>query len=144
MNELRIDSFGRRGVSPLDRRSRFVVVPDVTKDFASEILDGGKDASGNDLPLDFGEPDFDLVQPRRVGGCKMDADLGMRGQKVIDEFSLMGRKIIRDHVDLASAGLGGYHLGEKIDELRAGMALSGLAKDFSAAGIQGPVRERVP
>ena len=65
MNELRIDSFVRRRVSPFDGGSRLVVVPDVTEDFSSEIVEGGEDASGNDLPLDFGEPDFDLVKPRK-------------------------------------------------------------------------------
>jgi hypothetical protein len=61
MNELRIDSFCRRRVSPFDGSRRLVVVPDVTKDFSAEIVDGGKDASGDNLPLDLGEPDFDWL-----------------------------------------------------------------------------------
>ena len=142
MNELRIDSFGGRRVSPFDGSSSFVVMPDVTKDFSSEIVDGGKDASGDDLSLNFGEPDFDLVKPRRIGGRKINADLGMMGQKVIDEFGFMGREIISDDVDLASAGLRGHHLGKKVDELGAGMGLSRLAKDFSASGIKGHVVKR--
>ena len=117
-------------------------MPDVTKDFSSEILDGGKDTSGDDLSLNLGEPDFDLVKPRRVGGCKMNADLGMMGQKVVDEFGFMGREIISDDVDLASEGLGGHDVGKKVDELGAGMALSGLAKDFSASGIKGRVKRK--
>ena len=142
MNELRIDSFGGRRVSPFDGSSSFVVMPDVTQDFSSEIVDGGKDASGDDLSLNFGEPDFDLVKPRRIGGRKMNADLGMMGQKVIDEFGFMGREIISDDVDLASEGLRGHHLGKKVDELGAGMALSRLAKDFSASGIKGRVKRK--
>lgn len=142
MNELRIDSFGRRRVSPFDGSSSFVIMPDVTKDFSSEIVDGGKDASRDDLSLNFGEPDFDLVKPRRIGGRKMNADLGMMGQKVIDEFSFMGREIISDDVDLATEGLRGHHLGKKVDELGAGMALGRLAKDFSAAGIKGRVKRK--
>lgn len=140
MNELRIDSFGRRRVSPLDGSSSFVVMPDVTKDFSSEIVDGGKDASRDDLSLNFGEPDFDLVKPRRIGGRKMNADLAMMGQKVIDEFGFMGREIISDDVDLASEGLRGHYLCKKVDELGAGMALSRPAKDFSASGIKGSVK----
>jgi hypothetical protein len=142
MNELRIDSFGRRRVSPFDRSGGFVVVPDVAKDFSSEIVDGGKDASSNDVPLDFGEPDFDLVKPGRVCRCKVNADLGMIGQKVLDELGLMGGEIVSDDVDLASEGLGGHDLGEKVDELGAGMALSRLAKDFSASGIEGSVKRK--
>lgn len=60
MKELRIDSFCRRGVGPFNGSRRFVVMPDIRKDFSSEILDGGKNASGDDLPLNFGKPDFDL------------------------------------------------------------------------------------
>jgi hypothetical protein len=30
-------------------------VPDVTKDFSAKIVDGGKDTSGDNLPLDLGE-----------------------------------------------------------------------------------------
>ena len=72
----------------------------------------------------------------------MNADLGMMGQKVIDEFGFMGREIISDDVDLASEGLRGHHLGKKVDELGAGMALSRLAKDFSASGIKGRVKRK--
>jgi hypothetical protein len=67
-------------------------VADVAKDFSSEIVDGGKDASRDDLPLDFGEPDFDLVKPGRVSGGKMKVDFGMLGQKLLDEFGFMGRE----------------------------------------------------
>jgi hypothetical protein len=63
MNKLRVYSFGWGGVSPSDGSSGFIVVPDVTKDFSSEIVDRGKDTSSDDLPLNFGKPDFDLVQP---------------------------------------------------------------------------------
>jgi hypothetical protein len=67
MNELHIYSFGGRGISPFDRSGGLIVVTDVTEDFSSEIVHGGKDAPSNDLPLNFSEPDFDLVKPGRVG-----------------------------------------------------------------------------
>jgi hypothetical protein len=142
MNELHIDSFCRRRVSPFDRSGGLIVVTDVAKDFSPEIVEGGKDASGDDLPLDLGEPDFDLIKPGRIGGRKMNAELRMLGQKVVNEFGFMGREIISDNVDLASEGLGGYDLGKKVDELGAGMALSRLAKDFSASGIEGSVKRK--
>src|SRR4029077_17921706 len=140
MNELHIYSFCRRRVSPFDRSGGLVLVGDVAKNFSSEILEGGKDTSGDDLPLDFGEPDFDLVKPGRVSGGKMKVDFGMLGQKLLDELGFMGREIISDNVDLASEGLGGHDIGKKVDKLGAGMALSGLAEDFSASGIEGRVK----
>ena len=68
---------------------------------------------------------------------------GCVARKSSTSLGFVSRKIISDHVDHASAGLGGYHLGKKVDELGAGMTLSRLAKDFSASGIKGRV-ERVP
>jgi hypothetical protein len=135
-----MDSFCRRRVGPFNGRGCLVVMPDVTKDFSAEILHGGKDASGDNLPLDFGEPDLDLVKPRRVGGGKMNADVAMTGQKVIDELGFMSREIVSHDVDLASERLGSHNLGKKVDELRAGMALSRLAENFSASGIKGRIK----
>jgi hypothetical protein len=58
-------------------------------------------------------------------------------------FGFMGREIVSDDMDLESERLGGHHVGQKVDELGAGIALSGFAKDLSASGIKGRVRERV-
>ena len=74
----------------------------------------------------------------------MNVDLRVIGQKVVHEFGFTGRKIVGDDVDLASEGLGNHYVGQKANELGAGIALSGLAKDLSALGIKGRVRERVP
>ena len=41
---------------------------DVATEFASQIGDRGKNAASDDLALDFGEPDLDLVEPRGIGG----------------------------------------------------------------------------
>ena len=63
------------------------------------------------LSLDLGGPD--LVKPRRVGGGKMNANLGMISQEVVDELGLMGREIIGDHMGLESIGLGRPPLGQE-------------------------------
>ena len=47
----------------------------------------------------------------------MNADLGMMGQKVVNELGFVGREIIGNDVDLASEGLGGHDVGQKVDEL---------------------------
>ena len=72
----------------------------------------------------------------------MNADLGMLGQEIVDQRGFMGREIVRDDVDLACARLGGHDLGQKVNELGAGMAWSGLAKDFPASGIKGRVKRK--
>ena len=72
----------------------------------------------------------------------MNANLGMIDQEVVEELGFMGREIVSDDVDLASEWLGNHDLGEKVDELSAGMALSDLAEDFSASGIEGSVERK--
>ena len=72
----------------------------------------------------------------------MNADLGMMDQKVVNELGFVGREIIGNDVDLASEGLGGHDVGQKVDELAPGMALSSLAQDFSASGLEGRVKRK--
>jgi hypothetical protein len=40
----------------------------VAKDLSAQIGDRGEDAAGEIVSLDFGKPQFDLVQPRRIRG----------------------------------------------------------------------------
>ena len=39
---------------------------DVPHELSAQIGDGGEDATGDDVALDPGEPQFDLVEPGRV------------------------------------------------------------------------------
>ena len=53
-------------VGPLEGFGSFVVAHDIAGDFASEVSSGSKDAAGEQIALNFGEPDFDLIEPGRV------------------------------------------------------------------------------
>ena len=50
------------------------------------------------LPLTFGEPDLDLVKPRRVGGCKMNAHLGMVGHMPAQFLAVIDSDILSTQV----------------------------------------------
>jgi hypothetical protein len=50
-------------VSPFDGGGGFVVLADVAHELLFEVFDRGKDAAGNDIALNLGEPDFDLIEP---------------------------------------------------------------------------------
>ena len=58
-----MDPVRRIGVSPLDGLGALVVELYVAHQLSSEILDGGEYSASDDVPLDLGEPDLDLVQP---------------------------------------------------------------------------------
>ncbi len=123
-------------ISPFERLGRFVVALDVFADFAGEIGLGSKDATGNKVSLDFGEPDFDLIKPGGIGGSEVEADVGMGVQELAHGFGLMGREVVGDDVDLLAFGLGGHDLSQEGDKLCAGMTCRRLPQDLSAGNLQ--------
>ena len=46
-------------------------MPDVLHDLALQIRDRREDAARDDVALDLGETELDLIQPRRVGGSEV-------------------------------------------------------------------------
>ena len=47
---------------------------DVPHELSAQIGDGGEDATGDDVALDPGEPQFDLVEPGRVSRREVQPD----------------------------------------------------------------------
>ena len=78
-------------MSPLYVLWRLVVVPDVLHEFSALVGQRCEHATGNDVTLDLGKPELDLVEPRRVSRGEMQVNLGMSCQKVVDLTGLMSR-----------------------------------------------------
>ena len=68
-------------VRPFNRSGFAIVRADIAHDFAIQIFDRSKDPAGNEIALDFREPDFDLIEPRRIGRRVMDAYFRVARQK---------------------------------------------------------------
>ena len=49
-------------VNPTDRCGGFIVVADVTHEFAGQILYRGENPARDNLALNLGKPNFDLVE----------------------------------------------------------------------------------
>jgi len=128
-------SLGGILVAPREGDRGFVVVADITHDFPGEICLGFEDAASNDVALDFREPDFDLVEPRRVSGREVKMELGVVAQESFDGLGFVSREIVDDDVDFQTRFYTGNHLVQKEDELGAGVAAGGLAQDLSAGGL---------
>ena len=64
-------------VGPSEGSGIFVVLADVAHELAGEVVDRGEDAAGNDVALDFGEPQFNLIEPRRIGRGEVQMELGL-------------------------------------------------------------------
>ena len=131
------------GVSPLKGFSLFVVATDVADEFASEIFDRDEDAASDDITLDFGKPDLNLVKPGGVGRGVMDANVRISLEEFPDLGGTMGREIIGDDMNFLCRCLTGNNLLEKSHELRAGMAGGSFAEDFATLGVErGKERKR--
>jgi hypothetical protein len=50
-------------VFPLHDLRGFIVLTDAAHQFFGEVPDRGEDAAGDDITLDLGEPQFDLIEP---------------------------------------------------------------------------------
>ena len=80
-------------VSPLEGESCFVVMADIAHDLAVEVGLGFEDAACNEISLDLGEPDLDLIEPRGIGRGEMELDVGMGAQKSLNGFGFMSRRL---------------------------------------------------
>ena len=106
----------RIAITPADRFRRFVVVPDIPADFASEVGDGGEDAAREQVALDLGKPEFDLIQPRRIRRREMQVHARMSVEEGLHAPGLVRREVVDNHVDLASTRLRRNHIAQELDE----------------------------
>jgi len=129
-------------VSPLEGESCFVVMADIGHDLSVEVGLGFEDAACNEVSLDLGEPDLDLIEPRGIGRGEMELDVGTDAQKLLNGFSFMSRKVVGDDMNMGFGGLSSDHLGEELHELGAGVTVSCLSQDLAGGRIQGRIERK--
>ncbi len=64
------------GILPAERLGMLGVGIDVAAQLPGQIGGRREDAAGDDVALHLGEPQLDLIQPRRIGGREVEADVG--------------------------------------------------------------------
>ena len=116
----------------------------ISNQFSDQILDGGKDTSGDHVAFDLGKPEFDLVQPRRIGRGEMELDVGMFFEKPLHLSGFVNGDIVQDDVDFLVVRLIKEKLFEKGDEFLTGMAGYCLSPDPSGLGIKGSKQRQGP
>lgn len=126
-------------IGPLERFGVGIVGTDVADDLSFEIVSGPEDAASDQVTLDLREPDFELVEPGRVGWCVVDSEVWMLGQKREDSLGLMSGKVVHDDVDFLVGRLGGHYIDQKGNKLRAGVTGGGLSNHLAGAPIEGGV-----
>src|SRR5262245_2559934 len=135
---------GRGTVDPPPRLRRIVVLADITHEFPLQIGHRGEHAAGDDIALDLGEPELDLVEPGRIGRGVMQMHVRMPDQEILDTLGLVCREVVADDVNLFAAGLVSDDVGEEGHELGTGVPRRGLAQDLTGLGIESGVERERP
>ena len=65
---------------------------DIAHDLAVEVGLGFENAACNEISLDLGEPDLDLIKPRGIGRGVMELDVGMGAQKTLNGWQFYESK----------------------------------------------------
>ena len=116
---------------------------DVAHQFPAQVGDRGEDAPRRDVALDLREPEFDLIEPRRIRRRVMEMDGRMCHQEGPDLLRFVGREIVHDDVHLASSGLCLDDGLQEADKFRARVPRRGVAHHFARSGVErGIQRER--
>ena len=97
-------------------------MPDVSTNLASEIGHGREDAAREQVAFDLGEPEFDLVEPRRIRRGEMKVDVRMFQEERAHGLGLVRRQVVGNHMDRAPLRLPSHDLAEKVDKGCAGVS----------------------
>src|SRR5260221_10623977 len=90
----------------------------------------------NDVALDLGKPELDLVEPGGIGRGEVQVNLRMSIQKVVDLSRLVSREVVGNHVDLFAARLVDDDVGQERDELRRCVSHGRLAEYLACLGVE--------
>ncbi len=123
-------------VSPPEGCCGFVVLLDVADELSRQIGFGSEDSSSNDMALNFGKPDFDLIEPARIGRSVMNPNGRIGVEELENAFGFMCAQVVGHDVNLFPRRLTGDDLAQKVDKFDAGMPSRRLTDDVAGASIQ--------
>ena len=103
--------------SPAEGCGGFVVLPDVTDQLSGEVGDRGEDSPSDEIALDFGKPDLDLIEPTGIGRGVMDPYRWIGLEELENILGFMCAQVVSHDVNLAALRLTGDDLAQKVDKL---------------------------
>src|SRR5260370_3660670 len=121
--------------SPAEGSGGFVVLLDVADQLSGQVGCRSEDSASDDIALDFGKPDLDLIEPTRIGRGVMDSYGWIGLEELENILGFMCAQVVGDDVNLSALRLAGDDLTQKVDKLGAGMPSGGLAHDVAGARI---------
>src|SRR6266481_5916693 len=88
--------------SPTEGCGGFVVLLDVTDQLSGEVVGRGEDSPSDDIALDFGKPDLDLIEPTRIGRGVMDSYGWIGLEELENILGFMCAQVVGDDVNLSA------------------------------------------
>lgn len=132
------------GVLPLHGFPGRIVLSDIAHDFAFEVMSGREDAAGNEVAFNLREPQFDLVEPGRIGRREVQLDRRMVMKEHGDLPRLVCGEIIEDHMNGLPPRPMGHEIRQERDELARGVPLGGAPKDLPSPCVEGRIERQGP
>ena len=129
-------------VNPADRCRAVFVLADVANELTLETLHGSEEASRNNIAMNLGKPNFDLINPVGVGRGIVDPNVGVSLKELKKFLRLIRTRVVDNDVDLATWRLTHHDLCKEIDELRACVACVRRSKHLFRLSIQSAVERK--
>ena len=121
--------------SPTEGCGGFVVLLDVADQFSGEVGCGSEDAASDDIALNFGKPDLDLIEPTGIGRGVMDSYGWMGLEELENILGFVRAQVVGHDMNLSTLRLAGDDLAKKVDKLGAGMPRGGLSQNVTGANV---------
>src|SRR6266404_560446 len=122
--------------SPAEGCGGFVVLLDVTDQLSEQVGRGSEDSPSDDIALNFGKPDLDLIEPTRIGRGVMDPYGWIDLEELENILGFMCAQVVGHDMNLSTLRLACDDLAQKVDKLGAGMPSAGLSQDVAGADIE--------
>ena len=123
-------------ISPAEGCRGFVILLDVTKELSREVSFGSEDSSSNDRALNFRKPDFDLVEPTRIGRCVMEPNGWIGVEEFKNTLGFVRAQVVGHDMNFSARRLAGHDRAQKVDKFDAGMPVGGLTDNVAGASIK--------
>src|SRR5580693_968947 len=129
-------------VFPAEGLGGFGIQTDILHELAGKIGYRSKDTASNDVALDFGKPDFDLIEPRRVGRGEVKAHTRVLFEELLHRLSLVRRQVIQDNVDLFGLRVPLHDFRQETYEVGTGVTARGFAMYLTRGHVQRRVKRQ--
>src|SRR4249919_2241211 len=110
---------------------------DISHELSLQIGHGAEHAAGNHVALDLGEPQFDLIEPRRIRWGEVQMNVGVPGKELLYPLGFVRGEVVGDYMYFLAFGLVDHEVAQKRDELCRGVPRRGLAQHLPGLRVEG-------